>query len=63
MNSALISQLGLQRDTLLGETIIITGAGGGIGFEQPERCFGWGQTWSLLRSMRLAGSKRRKNYR
>jgi NAD(P)-dependent dehydrogenase (short-subunit alcohol dehydrogenase family) len=33
MNSPLISQLGLKRDTLLGETVIVTGAGGGIGFE------------------------------
>jgi NAD(P)-dependent dehydrogenase (short-subunit alcohol dehydrogenase family) len=33
MSSALISQLGLKSDTLSGETIIVTGAGGGIGFE------------------------------
>jgi NAD(P)-dependent dehydrogenase (short-subunit alcohol dehydrogenase family) len=29
----LVSQLGLQQDTLHGEIVIITGAGGGIGFE------------------------------
>jgi NAD(P)-dependent dehydrogenase (short-subunit alcohol dehydrogenase family) len=29
----LISQLGLKPDALLGETVIVTGAGGGIGFE------------------------------
>src|SRR5512134_3011973 len=28
-----LSQLGLQQDALLGETVIVTGAGGGIGFE------------------------------
>jgi NAD(P)-dependent dehydrogenase (short-subunit alcohol dehydrogenase family) len=33
MNSLLISQLGLNRETLTGETIIITSALGGIGFE------------------------------
>ena len=29
----LISQLGLKRDALQGETVIVTGAGGGIGYE------------------------------
>lgn len=33
MNTPLISQLGLKPDALLGETVIITGAGGGIGYE------------------------------
>lgn len=28
-----ISQLGLTPDTLRGETIIVTGAGGGIGYQ------------------------------
>ncbi len=31
--SMVISQLGLNPDTLRGETVIVTGAGGGIGFE------------------------------
>lgn len=31
--SLLISQLGLQQDALRGETVIVTGAGGGIGYE------------------------------
>jgi NAD(P)-dependent dehydrogenase (short-subunit alcohol dehydrogenase family) len=33
MNPLLISQLGLKPDSLAGETIIVTGAGGGIGYE------------------------------
>ena len=33
MGSPVISQLGLKPDQLSGETVIITGAGGGIGFE------------------------------
>jgi len=33
MNSPIISQLGLKTDNLKGETIIVTGAGGGIGYE------------------------------
>jgi NAD(P)-dependent dehydrogenase (short-subunit alcohol dehydrogenase family) len=28
-----LSQLGLKRDTLRGETVVVTGAGGGIGLE------------------------------
>ena len=31
--SMVISELGLARDTLCGETVIVTGAGGGIGYE------------------------------
>lgn len=31
--SMIISQLGLKPDALLGETVIVTGAGGGIGYE------------------------------
>jgi len=33
MNTPFISQLGLKPNTLHGETVIVTGAGGGIGFE------------------------------
>ncbi len=33
MSSSIISQLGLKPDSLRGETIIVTGAGGGIGYE------------------------------
>ena len=33
MSIPVISQLGLKPDALLGETVIITGAGGGIGYE------------------------------
>jgi NAD(P)-dependent dehydrogenase (short-subunit alcohol dehydrogenase family) len=33
MNTLIISQLGLKPDTLRGETVIVTGAGGGIGYE------------------------------
>jgi len=33
MTSPVISQLGLKSDVFLGETVVITGAGGGIGFE------------------------------
>lgn len=33
MNPFPIAQLGLKSDTLRGETVIVTGAGGGIGFE------------------------------
>ncbi len=33
MNTPLISQLGLKRQTLDGEVVIVTGAGGGIGLE------------------------------
>jgi len=33
MASPVISQLGLKSDVFLGETVVITGAGGGIGFE------------------------------
>lgn len=33
MNSQLISQIGLNPDALRGETVIVTGAGGGIGYE------------------------------
>src|SRR6188474_3078206 len=29
----IISQLGLKQDALHGETVVVTGAGGGIGFE------------------------------
>ena len=31
--SMIISQLGLGQDALQGETVIVTGAGGGIGYE------------------------------
>jgi short-subunit dehydrogenase len=31
--SMIISQLGLRPDALKGETVIVTGAGGGIGYE------------------------------
>jgi len=33
MNTPIISQLGLKPDALRGETVIVTGAGGGIGYE------------------------------
>lgn len=33
MNTQLISQIGLNSDALRGETVIVTGAGGGIGYE------------------------------
>jgi NAD(P)-dependent dehydrogenase (short-subunit alcohol dehydrogenase family) len=33
MNTPFISQLGLKPDALRGETVIVTGAGGGIGYE------------------------------
>ena len=33
MNPLIISQIGLQPDALCGETVLVTGAGGGIGFE------------------------------
>jgi NAD(P)-dependent dehydrogenase (short-subunit alcohol dehydrogenase family) len=33
MNTLIISHLGLKRDDLHGETIIVTGGGGGIGYE------------------------------
>jgi NAD(P)-dependent dehydrogenase (short-subunit alcohol dehydrogenase family) len=33
MNTLVISQLGLGLDVLRGETVIVTGAGGGIGYE------------------------------
>ncbi len=33
MNAAIISQLGLSPESLRGETVIVTGAGGGIGYE------------------------------
>ena len=33
MNTPIISQLGLKANTLSGETVVITGAGGGIGYE------------------------------
>ncbi len=33
MSASIVSQLGLKPDALRGETIIVTGAGGGIGFE------------------------------
>ncbi len=33
MDPPLISQMGLQPDALHGETVIVTGAGGGIGYE------------------------------
>jgi NAD(P)-dependent dehydrogenase (short-subunit alcohol dehydrogenase family) len=33
MNPTVISQLGLKPDALRGETVIVTGAGGGIGYE------------------------------
>ncbi len=33
MNTPIISQLGLKADALRGETVIVTGAGGGIGKE------------------------------
>lgn len=32
-NSLVISRIGLQRDALHGQTVIVTGAGGGIGYE------------------------------
>ena len=47
----IISQLGLNTDTLQGETVIVTGAGGGIGYEAARALFGWAQTWSLPRSI------------
>lgn len=36
----LISSLGLKPDTLRGEVVIVTGAGGGIGFE-AARALAW----------------------
>ena len=33
MSISIISQLGLKPDALQGETVIVTGAGGGIGYE------------------------------
>ena len=33
MNTPIIAQLGLKPDALAGETVIVTGAGGGIGYE------------------------------
>jgi NAD(P)-dependent dehydrogenase (short-subunit alcohol dehydrogenase family) len=33
MNPLIISQLGLEANALRGETVIVTGAGGGIGYE------------------------------
>ena len=37
-----ISQLGLKPDTLHGETVIVTGAGGGIGYEAARALLGLG---------------------
>jgi NAD(P)-dependent dehydrogenase (short-subunit alcohol dehydrogenase family) len=33
MNNPIISQFGFRQDTLAGETVVVTGAGGGIGYE------------------------------
>ena len=43
MNTPMISQLGLNVDALCGETVIVTGAGGGIVYEAARM-------WSLPRS-------------
>jgi NAD(P)-dependent dehydrogenase (short-subunit alcohol dehydrogenase family) len=40
MSALVISQLGLKPDALVGETVIVTGAGGGIGYE-AARAFLW----------------------
>lgn len=42
MNNPLITQLGLEPDLLENETVIVTGAGGGIGFEAARAMLGLG---------------------
>jgi NAD(P)-dependent dehydrogenase (short-subunit alcohol dehydrogenase family) len=40
--NGIISQLGLKQDVLRGETVIVTGAGGGIGYEAARALLGLG---------------------
>ncbi len=36
MDALIVSKVGLKPDTLSGETVIVTGAGGGIGYESAR---------------------------
>ena len=57
--SMVISQLGLKQNALQGETVVVTGAGGGIGYEAARALLWLGPMWSSPRSTRSTGEKPR----
>jgi NAD(P)-dependent dehydrogenase (short-subunit alcohol dehydrogenase family) len=57
MMSMLISQLGLKQDALKGETVVVTGAGGGIGYEAARALLWLGANVVLAEIDQRSGRK------
>lgn len=53
----LISQLGLRQDALQGETVIVTGAGGGIGYEAARALLWLGANVVIAEVNQMSGRK------
>ncbi len=60
MSTHIISQLGLSRDALRGETVIVTGAGGGIGFEAARALLWLGANVIIAEVNELKGTGARR---
>ena len=56
-NSILIARLGLSPDALRGETVIVTGAGGGIGYEAARALLWLGANMVIAEINELNGTK------
>ncbi|MGE5374482.1 MAG: SDR family NAD(P)-dependent oxidoreductase, partial [Bacteroidota bacterium] len=52
-----ISQLGLKQDALQGETVVVTGAGGGIGYETARALLWLGASVVIGEIHQLGGRK------
>ena len=55
--SMVISQLGLKPDSLRGETVVVTGAGGGIGYETARALLWLGANVVIAEINHLNGRK------
>lgn len=61
MNPLIITQIGLQPDALRGETVIVSGAGGGIGYEAARALLWLGANVIIAEINETAGAQAAKN--
>jgi NAD(P)-dependent dehydrogenase (short-subunit alcohol dehydrogenase family) len=62
MNNRIIAQVGLQPDALQGETVIVTGAGGGIGYEAARSLLWLGANVVIAEINATAGAQAEQQF-